>query len=206
VGRVAEDDEIDAWAWWRRDESTGLYYGLEEGLARIADAMREAGGVDGVIGFSQGAAAAAMVASLLERDRPAAFAAAAGGMEFPRSFVGEDGERVNGPLKFAVSYSGFFAPHQRYRAFYEPKIRTPVLHVIGSLDTVVEEDRTRGLVERCVGGEERVVVHPGGHFVPVGKEWVGALVGFIRDVVGQEGKEEEKGKEEESVEDMDMPF
>jgi hypothetical protein len=74
------------------------------------------------------------------------------------------------------------------------------------LDTVVEEERTRGLVERCVGGEERVVVHPGGHFVPVGKEWVGALVGFIRDVVGQEGKEEEKGKEEESVEDMDMPF
>lgn len=208
MGRVAEDDEIDAWAWWRRDESTGLYYGLEEGLARIADAMQQAGGVDGVIGFSQGAAAAAIVASLLETDRPAAFAAAGrdGGLDFPRSFVREDGERVNAPLKFAVSYSGFFAPHPRYRAFYEPKITTPLLHVIGSLDTVVEEDRTRGLVERCVGGEERVVVHPGGHFVPVGKEWVGALVGFIREVVGQEGKEGGKGKEEESVEDMDMPF
>lgn len=201
VARVAEEDEIDAWAWWRRDEATGLYLGLDEGLARIAETIRAAGGVDGVVGFSQGGAAAAIVASLLEtgrREAMEAAAAAADGLPYPEAF----GE-VSGPLEFAVSYSGFFAPHARYAGLYEPRIRTPVLHVIGSLDTVVEEGRVRGLVERCEGGEGRVVVHPGGHFVPVGREWVGALVGFIREVVGGVGKKEEV---EESVEDMDMPF
>jgi fermentation-respiration switch protein FrsA (DUF1100 family) len=110
----------------------------------------------------------------------------------------EELQKENGALKFAVSYSGFFAPSERYAAFYEPKIATPVLHVIGSLDSVVEEGRSTGLVDRCVGGKERVIMHPGGHFVPVNKEMAGALVGFIRGVL-------EEKKEEESVEDMDVP-
>merc|ERR1712230_47541 len=82
------------------------------------------------------------------------------------------------PLKFAISYSGFYAPDATYAPFYEPKIKTRFLHVIGSLDSVVEEERSQGLVERC---EDKVkVVHPGGHFVPVGKEYAGVLVGFLR--------------------------
>ena len=69
-GAVGTDDEIEAFAWWRREESTGQYYGLEEGLETTADAIREVGGVDGVIGFSQGGCGAAFVASLLEEGRP----------------------------------------------------------------------------------------------------------------------------------------
>lgn len=206
-GSVGKDDEIEAFAWWRREESTGQYIGMEEGLQTTADAIREAGGIDAVIGFSQGGCGAAFVASLLETDRPATFQAKQkdGGIAFPESFrkLREgDGQKWEGqgPLKFAVSYAGFWAPRGDYDAFYEPKIRTPVLHVIGSLDTVVEEDRTQGLIERTVNPQ--VAVHPGGHFVPVGKEWVAALVNFIRGTL--EAKEREK--EEESVEDMDMPF
>lgn len=71
--------------------------------------------------------------------------------------------------------------------------------MIGSLDTVVEDDRTQGLIDRTVYKDK--VVHPGGHFVPVGKEWAAALVNFIRGTL-----EPEEKKEEESVEDMDMPF
>ncbi len=43
-------------------------------------------------------------------------------------------------------------------------------------------------------------MHPGGHFVPVGKDMAGVLVGFVRECCG------EKKQEEESVEDMDVPF
>ena len=68
-GAVGKDDEIEAFAWWRREESTGEYFGLEEGLETTAQAIREAGGVDGVLGFSQGGCGAAFVASLLEEDR-----------------------------------------------------------------------------------------------------------------------------------------
>lgn len=103
-------------------------------------------------------------------------------------------------MRFAVSYAGFWAPREDYHAFYEPKIKTPFLHVVGSLDTVVEDDRTQGLIDRTEWKDK--VVHPGGHFVPVGKEWVAALVNFIKKTV--EPREEKK--EEENVEDMDMPF
>ena len=132
------------------------------------------------------------------------------GIGYPEGFLEGDGF-VQGPLKFAVVYSGFKAPGERYAAFYEPKIETPVLHVLGQLDVVVEEKRARGLVEACEGGDERVVVHPGGHFVPSAKPWLDAVVGFVRgcmeDGSGDGGKgSRATGRKEESAEDMDVPF
>lgn len=197
TGAAADDeDEVDAWAWWRRDDRTEVYNGLDEGMDRIAETICEVGGVDAVMGFSQGGAAAAIVAALLEPGRKEKMAKA-GGWKFPASF--EDLECA--PLKFGVVYSGFFAPHDDYKGVYDgAKGTTKTLHYIGGLDTVVEESRSRGLVDR-VGGD--VVVHPGGHFVPIGKEWVAALVGFIRQAI--EGGVSKK-EEDANVEDMDVPF
>lgn len=198
---AAQGEERDAWGWWQKSDTTGEYRGLEKGLEMIREAIEGVGGVDGVVGFSQGGAAAGIVASLLEGGRKEALekhkANVASALEYPKGW--DDLRKNYGQLKFAVSYSGFFALGERYEALYKPKISTPVLHVIGSLDSVVEESRTKGLVERCVGGEERMVMHPGGHFVPVGKEMGGVLVGFIRKVIKEE-------KEEGSVENMDVPF
>jgi hypothetical protein len=205
------DTKNDWRAWWVRDNTTGEYKGMDEGFQVVADAIKKEGPIDGVIGFSQGAAGAAFVTSLLEPNRIAAFEQAMStvGVAYPAPFLAKSEEgvesgatnRINGNqvLKFGVSYSGFFAPDPRYKAFYEPKISTPMLHFIGSLDSVVEEDRSMGLAERCE--KVRVVVHPGGHFVPIGKEWVAALANFIRETCG-----EKVAEKEESVEDMDMPF
>lgn len=185
-----------------------VYEGIEEGLQSVADCIRAEGPFDGVVGFSQGAAAAAMVASLLEgRVRKEAFDVKAekeGGMSYPASFLGEVEGFVQGPLKFAVCYSGFRAPGALYGGFYEPRIRTKVLHVLGQVDVVVDEVRGMQLVGSCEGGEERVVVHPGGHFVPSQKPWLDAVVGFVKECV--EGEEKGEEKEEERVEDMDVPF
>ena len=198
-----DDSEPDSWAWWRRKDDTYEYAGIEAGLARIAETLETEGPFVGVVGFSQGGCAAGMVASLLEPGRREAFDAREkeGGLAYPASFA----ELRHPPLKFAVSYSGFGAPHEMYRAFYEPKIRTPMLHFIGSLDTVVEEARSLRLVDACEGkasGKERVVYHPGGHFLPTQKQYVNALIGFIKesyaDTVGD--------GEEEKVEEMDVPF
>jgi hypothetical protein len=198
-------EEIDAWAWWKRKgEGEGYVYdGLETGLSRIAETMRSEGPFDGVIGFSQGGACAGMVASLLENGRKQAFAEKEkeGGIRFPQCF-----EEVQKPLRFAVSYSGF-APKgkKEYQAFYEPKIKTKMLHFLGTQDVVVEEARSLALVEACENKEDKYVVyHPGGHFLPsTQKASVNALIGFIKEVM--QGEESEK-KEEESVEDMDVPF
>ncbi|KAK4693412.1 hypothetical protein P7C71_g3987, partial [Lecanoromycetidae sp. Uapishka_2] len=206
----------EAYGWWRRkdhdDPKEIVYEGLEKGLGSVAECIRQEGPFDGVIGFSQGAAAAAMVASLLEgQPRKEAFGRAEkdGGIPFLQSFIqeGRDGVDgfVQGPLKFAVSYSGFKAPGKKYAGFYEPKIRTPLLHVLGQVDVVVDEVRGRQLVEVSEGGEENVVVHPGGHFVPSQKPWLDAVVRFIKECV--EGSAVRKDqRDEESVEDMDVPF
>ena len=200
--------EAEAYGWWQRKDSAEegiVYKGIEEGLAAIAKCIGEEGPFDGVIGFSQGATAAGMVASLLEgehRLRGFEDTAKAGGMDYPESFWGKDGF-VQPPLKFAIVYSGFRAPGQRYDGFYKPKIKTRLLHFIGQLDTVVEEERSRGLVACCE--EERVVVHPGGHFLPSQRPWLDACVGFVREALEGEKKGDTR-EEEESVEDMDVPF
>lgn len=214
------DEQPEAYGWWRRkgEGEPFTYEGIEQGLATIAETMARDGPFDGVIGFSQGGAAAGMVASLLEEGRRAAFEAAQskGGIRFPDSFAKDSGyieESVQAPLKFAVSYSGFGAStNALYQAFYEPKIQTPMMHFLGSLDTVVSEDRSLRLVEACEngrgkdGGVQRVVYHPGGHFLPSSqKQYVAALVAFIREVMSEQAAAGSK-KEEESVEDMELPF
>lgn len=197
--------ELDSWGWWKRETGSGRYAGLEEGLESIAETIRGVGGIDGVIGFSQGAAAAAMVASLLEPGRAEAFGKYREGnpeaFAYPESWRELQKMHPEG-VKFAVSYSGFFAPHPLYAAFYEPKISSPMLHFIGTLDTVVEESRCLALVDACEGGKERTVYHPGGHFVPAGKEWAMVLLGFIK----QRFEEVKIAEKEEDVRDMDFPF
>lgn len=206
-----EAEETDAWAWWRRkgDGEPYVYEGLELGLETLARVLKEEGPFDGVIGFSQGGAMTAMLASLLEPERRKAFEKLypQGGMPYPQSFQADPGyteEAIHPPLKFAVSYSGFAAKGvDAYRGFYEPKIKTPMLHFIGTLDTVVEEARSLALVERCEESEGRVVYHPGGHFLTTQKTYVAALVGFMKEIIHKADNGEKK---EESVEDMDVPF
>ncbi|KAL1866062.1 Family of serine hydrolases 3 [Diaporthe australafricana] len=177
------DSEMDAWAWFRKDEAGGNYRLLREGFESLARCIRDdAGGhVDGVVGFSQGGALAAMLASALEH-----FDGDGKQRQPPPSDDTYDWgwvpalREANGgrALRFAVVYSGFFAPPPGLGWLYEPKIMTPTLQFIGSLDTVVEESRSRGLEARSENPV--MVVHPGGHYVPVNKQWVMPLVGFVR--------------------------
>ncbi|KAF2273644.1 FSH1-domain-containing protein [Westerdykella ornata] len=207
-----DKEETEAWAWWRRkgDGTPYVYEGLEKGLAHIAEVLKTEGPFDGVIGFSQGGCAAGMLASLLDPGRREAFQAAQqnGGIPYPEAFEKDTEEgkaQIHPPLKFAVSYSGF-APVDTpfYQAFYEPKIKTPVLHFLGTLDTVVEEARSLALVKACENSEGRVVYHPGGHFLPSSqKAPVSALIAFMKEVLHNV---EPRNEKEDSVEGMDVPF
>lgn len=196
----------------RKGETEIVYTGFQDGLARIAQTIKDEGPFDGVIGFSQGACAAGMVASLLEPGRKEAFNEAsshnAGTEEFPLSFTFDDA-KPQPPFRFAIIYSGFPAPGQRYSAFYEPPLKTPTLHFLGTLDGVVEEARSRALIERCE--RPREAVHPGGHFLPSQRPWLDAAVSFIRDSLDQAkdnggGDAAGTAEKEEGVEEMNVPF
>lgn len=172
AGDEEEQTKSDTWAWYRKDDATGVYRFLDEGMATVAEAIRDAGGIDGVCGFSQGGAMAGLVAAGLEVSRPAP--------DGPSGDWARKLREANGgkPVKFAVAYSGFYAPPESLAWCYDPHITTPTMHVLGGLDTVVDESRSRALVDRCV--DPVLLVHPGGHHVPVSKEWAMPLAGFIK--------------------------
>lgn len=170
----------------------------------MAKVLQEQGPFDGVMGFSQGAALAAMVTSLLEAGRADAFAGVRDGMAFPPSFA----ELQHPSLKFGICFSGLLNKHEKYTAFYEPKIQTPVLHVLGSMDTIVEESESLALADRCVdAGAGNIIRHAGTHTVPTSERDIAAVIQFIRSVYpsGKPPVKKEE-EEEEDVLDMDMPF
>lgn len=209
---------------------------MAEGFARIRETIRDQGPFDGVIGFSQGAALAAMVASALEEaDEASAVPSPQPRRELPIEFqivdsqtqqtqpeTQEQGQKQR-RLKFAIFYSGFRAADPRCDPFFTPQISTPTMHVLGALDSVVEESRARAFIACCsregagdeeVGGDPAgvaVMIHPGGHFLPSQRVWLDKVTGFVRRCL--DGEDEGKWKSrkqgggvEERAEDMDVPF
>ena len=209
TSKFDSEDDVQAYAWWRRANTSDPpeYVGFEDGLAVVAKVIAEGGPFDGVVGFSQGACLAAMVASLLEGPaRKKSFETFMSksklAVRYPPTFESLD----QPPLKFCVLYCGFRAPGDRYRALYEePHIQTPTTHVLGSVDTLVDESRSQVLIDACGGdGNVRVIRHPGGHFIPTSKEYLNALGDFVRSTTTAEHGNE--AVNEERAEDMEVPF
>lgn len=135
----------------------------------------------GLIGFSQGAAFAGLVAEKF-------------------------GELFNTtPLKFVILYSGFKldtskkSGNEQYNTYYEPMLDgLRYLHVYGELDTVVSEDRSLSLYN-ITKEKSNLLKHPGGHFVPNSKSYIDQVVNWIQS----DNKLKEAKKEEKKVDDID---
>ncbi|KAJ5087949.1 Serine hydrolase FSH [Penicillium angulare] len=181
ISRGDEDGASDlrgrhgSWTWLQPETIDDFYPEINETLAYIATVLKDSGPFDGIIGFSQGGALAAMITSLLEENRKDGFARATeeNALVYPASFADLD----HPPLRFFVSIAGYAALHPAYRAFYETPIQTPSLHLLGSMDTVVDETASTTLSEKC---ENSIVVwHPGGHTIPNGKRQLIPIAHFI---------------------------
>ena len=117
--------------WWNADDA-GAYIGCEDSLRFLAEHLP----VDGLLGFSQGAAMAGLVAASQASQ-----------------------------LRFAICISGFPARSEAHGAWMAPgTIRLPSLHIFGAQDVLVDVDRTEALARCFVEG--RIVSHTGGHFFP----------------------------------------
>lgn len=184
-----EEAYTDLYGWLRRDDATGSYIGVDQSMVRIAEAVTEAGGVDGVLAFSQGGAVAAMMAAALEPERPIPDSYPPPSPSTPATASWPHLLRAannNQPLQFVAVYSGYQASEEDLQWMFKGGIPTPSVHFMGAQDTLVVESRSRELVDRCEEagtGKVKAVVHPGGHYVPMGKEWMAVLTGFIKDVL-----------------------
>ncbi|KAM6242566.1 esterase OVCA2 [Porphyrio hochstetteri] len=152
------DDPPRGW-WFSRPgtfeagEAAPAPEGLEEALSAVAAALVEHGPVDGLLGFSQGAALAAMVCSLRARGDP------------------------RFPVAFAILVAGFASRAPAHSHFYQEPIALPTLHVVGDTDAVIAAHLSRELAQRFV--EPVIVTHPGGHFVPAAATQKKAYLDFL---------------------------
>ncbi|KAK7042307.1 FSH1 domain-containing protein [Favolaschia claudopus] len=163
---TAETNE--ARAWWNWDSSKTEARGLPETLQVMRDILKSRH-FDGVLGFSQGATFAAILAALLERPEV-----------YPPFLV--DGQAPHPPFKFAVVVSGFKLADPIADTIYGTSFSTPTLHVIGRNDVVVSEERSRLLAS--ISTNARIEEHDGGHFVPSKGNWRKFLAAYLKNPTG----------------------
>jgi len=145
-------------AWWRANEDLTIYYGAEESIKYMRDFLaHQTVPFDGVLGFSQGAAMAALTSALLEQ--PSRL-----------NYFMIDGEPPHPPLRFSVYVSGFKPRDPKLvHLFDDEKLKTPSLHVLGHNDVIVGIARSQTLIDVCESS--RVEWHDGGHFIPARLIW-----------------------------------
>ena len=140
-----EDKQARAWFMARNN----VYEGWDASVTYLKTLCREQGPFDGVLGFSQGASLAAILAASLERPER----------------TPETSEPIqNKPFRFVISVSGFRPADPKFDPLFRDQIQTPVMLIVGANDSIVTSERSQTLVERCAN--IRVVRHPGEHYLP----------------------------------------
>ncbi|KAJ3104341.1 hypothetical protein HDU97_009314 [Phlyctochytrium planicorne] len=149
-------------SWWSEDE------GFQPSLAYLKTIWKEQGPFTGILGFSQGATTAAILASEIILSDPA--------------------EELTHP-KYIIVVSGFLptkagdeAVERWFPKVVSSEIVSPYnitsLHVIGARDNWVVPERSRLLMERY-GEKAMLLEHDGGHLVPTNAEMRKQFKAFI---------------------------
>lgn len=129
--------------------------GLEEALATVAQALNKQGPFDGLLGFSQGAALAALVCALGQADDP----------RFPLP-------------RFIILVSGFCPRGLGLQeSILQGPLSMPSLHVFGDTDRVIPSQESMQLASRFTGSI--TLTHSGGHFIPAAAPQRQAYLKFL---------------------------
>jgi len=113
--------------------------------------------IDGIFGFSQGAALAGLLTAVQE-----------GGSAPPEFHFG-----------FAVMVCGFTSDLPKHTKLMRHKLTTPSVHVIGRSDVIVPRKDSLRLADRFAN--PLIIEHPGGHIVPGHDAVAGPLAQFLAD-------------------------
>ncbi|KAG1309341.1 hypothetical protein G6F64_005388 [Rhizopus arrhizus] len=143
------------YGWWyapkHKPTRNGYLIGYKESINYVQQVLDKQGPFDGILGFSQGASFAAILTELLEKSSP--------------------GFDHHAPFKFSVIVSGFKPTMQEATNSMltkEHKLKTPSLHYIGDLDTLVLPEKMFLLTE--VFENPVIFHHSGGYESPTSQQ------------------------------------
>ncbi|KAJ5160964.1 uncharacterized protein N7482_007968 [Penicillium canariense] len=160
-----DDEDKDHQRVWGYGEPDDKIRGLETSIGCILDALDKKGPFIGIVGFSSGAAMAAIITSILEKTER--------GDISPWKVITSTLSRI--------CLSGFRLDKGCYETFYSPNIETPVFHTIGELDSMISSTQTENLMRCCK--RPWLFEFFGGHYVPQSKEFLEfsqSLASFLR--------------------------
>ncbi|XP_066219621.1 esterase OVCA2 isoform X1 [Saccopteryx leptura] len=150
--------------WWFSEQEADVFSalqeptvcrGLEEALETVAQALNKLGPFDGLLGFSQGAALAALVCAL-----------------------GQAGDSRFSLPKFIILVSGFCPRGLGLpETILQGPLALPSLHVFGDTDRVIPSQESVQLASRFTGCI--TLTHSGGHFIPAAAPQRQAYLKFL---------------------------
>jgi predicted esterase len=143
----------DGYSWWEEG-----FTGWETTRDWIIELVSAGPPIDGVFGFSQGAALAGLLAGV--RDTPAA----------PIAF------------DFAIMVSGFTSFAPQHADLFRGKLTVPSAHIMGRADTVVPPRDSLRLADRF--DAPLIIEHDGGHVIPAGPAVAAQLASFLAQFTG----------------------
>jgi hypothetical protein len=159
-----DGEEGLTYSWWITNTKTSHHDGFEETINRFGKVLESQGPFVGVIGFSQGGAAAVALTSLIEQKRH-------------HRLTGIK-EITHPPFKFCLLYAGFPMRFEKeYSFLYEPKVHTPILQIMGRRDTMISFDRMQRLGALCASYEE--VFWDGPHTIPRSEAMTQLALNFV---------------------------
>lgn len=163
--------------WWKELDTINRYSTLHQTLRTLCALLR-ANPVDGIIGFSQGATLAVMLAALCEGTSARLDALARQGDPIAL-------EPPQAPFKFAVVSCGHKGTDEFYGGFYNPRLKTPVYFDVATLDHMIKPELSEAWVR--VSERSRVCIRNGGHWFPTSEADARAMASFVVECVGGGG-------------------
>ncbi|KAH7907344.1 serine hydrolase FSH [Hygrophoropsis aurantiaca] len=168
AAEAVTDPTMTPRAWWKSNADRTVTHGMNDSLLLLRDTLSK-DHYDGVFGFSQGAAMAALLAALLETPQL-----------HPPFLI--DGQPPHPRFQFCVEVSGFKPSWPLSTEIFETSYSTPTLHILGKTDVIVVPERSQILVD--LSSNKRVEEHDGGHFVPSKANWRNFIREYLRDPLG----------------------
>ena len=134
--------------WWHEG-----FRGWERTRDWAVELLRTGPRIDGIFGFSQGAALTGLLAALRDSRAPAL------------------------RLEFAIMVGGFTSTMPQHAELFRHKLTVPSVHVAGRADAIVPRRDSLLLADRFA--DPLIIEPPGGHVIPADSAVTAPIAGFL---------------------------